>query len=110
MIRHADDPQCPKQPLVAPRGPNRTCQTWAAEAALRLLHNNLEPDMAEHWQELVVYGGIGRAARSWPDFHRIVRALRALAADGVSPDSTRAATTARAVPTATLPPQQQGYR
>ncbi len=81
MIRHADDPQCPKQPLVAPRGPNRTCQTWAAEAALRLLHNNLEPDMAEHWQELVVYGGIGRAARSWPDFHRIVRALRALAAD-----------------------------
>ena len=75
---HRDHPDCPKEPLRAPRGPTRSCQTWAAEAALRLLHNNLEPDMAEDWQNLVVYGGIGRAVRSWPDFHRIVRALRAL--------------------------------
>ncbi|MCB9740067.1 MAG: urocanate hydratase [Deltaproteobacteria bacterium] len=80
-MRHADHPDRPAAPLRAPRGPERTCSTWAAEAALRLLHNNLEPDMAEHWEELVVYGGIGRAARSWPDFHRIVRALRALAPD-----------------------------
>jgi urocanate hydratase len=81
MSGHADHPECPSAPLRAPRGPERSCATWAAEAALRLLHNNLEPDMAEHWQELVVYGGIGRAARSWPDFHRIVRALRALGRD-----------------------------
>src|SRR6266699_4755791 len=65
----------------APRGPNRTCKGWIQEAALRMLMNNLDPDVAERPQELVVYGGTGRAARSWPAFHAIVRARRALEPD-----------------------------
>ena len=92
MSSHRDHPQRPSAPLHAPTGSERSCQTWAAEAALRLLHNNLAPDMAEDWQDLVVYGGIGRAARSWPDFHRIVRALRAL-----GPEETLLVQSGRAV-------------
>jgi len=65
----------------APRGPERTCETWGAEAALRMLMNNLDPDVAENPAELVVYGGIGRAARTWEDFDRIVATLRRLKAD-----------------------------
>ncbi len=81
MTRHADSPHCPEQPLVIPTGTDLSCKGWVQEAALRLLHNNLAPDMAEDWRELVVYGGIGRAARSWPDFHRIVGCLRDLEDD-----------------------------
>ncbi len=65
----------------APRGPECTCKTWEAEAALRMLMNNLDPDVAERPQDLVVYGGIGRAARSWQAFDRIVETLRALDPD-----------------------------
>jgi urocanate hydratase len=68
----------PAEPVRAPRGPNRSCRGWHQEAALRMLMNNLDPEVAEKPQDLVVYGGTGRAARSWPDFHAIVRTLREL--------------------------------
>src|SRR5260221_14568394 len=63
----------------APRGREMTCKTWAAEAALRMLMNNLDPEVAERPHELVVYGGIGKAARNWQAFDGIVAGLRALA-------------------------------
>ena len=65
----------------APRGPEITCKTWGAEAALRMLMNNLDPDVAEHPEDLVVYGGTGRAARSWEAFDAIVATLRSLEDD-----------------------------
>ena len=65
----------------APHGAERSCKTWGAEAALRMLMNNLDPEVAERPQELVVYGGIGRAARNWQCFDRIVETLRALEPD-----------------------------
>src|SRR6266540_177196 len=65
----------------APRGPERSCKGWPQEAALRMLMNNLDPDVAERPQDLVVYGGTGKAARSWDAFHQIVRALRSLEGD-----------------------------
>jgi len=65
----------------APRGPERTCQGWGQEAALRMLMNNLDPEVAERPDDLVVYGGMGRAARSWEAFDDIVAALRALRND-----------------------------
>jgi urocanate hydratase len=65
----------------APRGPTRTCKGWAQEAALRMLMNNLDPDVAERPQDLVVYGGTGRAARSWRAFDAIVASLRELGDD-----------------------------
>ena len=67
--------------ITAPRGPKLSCRTWQAEAALRMLMNNLDPEVAERPQDLVVYGGTGKAARSWPDYHRIVASLRSLEAD-----------------------------
>ena len=71
----------PPEPVRAPRGPNRSCKGWVQEAALRMLMNNLDPDVAERPEDLVVYGGTGRAARSWPAYHAIVRELRALEPD-----------------------------
>ena len=65
-------------PLRAPRGNVRTCKGWAQEAALRMLHNNLDPEVAERPDDLVVYGGNGKAARDWASFDRIVAALREL--------------------------------
>src|ERR1041384_4900125 len=65
----------------AQTGSTRTARGWPQEAALRMLHNNLDPDVAERPDELVVYGGTGRAARSWGAFDAIVRTVRALAAD-----------------------------
>jgi len=65
----------------APRGSAITCKGWHQEAALRMLHNNLDPEVAEKPDQLIVYGGTGRAARSWEAFHAIVRALRALEND-----------------------------
>ncbi|MBM4104837.1 MAG: urocanate hydratase [Phycisphaerae bacterium] len=62
----------------APRGPEKTCRTWAAEAAMRMLMNNLDPEVAERPGDLVVYGGRGQAARSWEAFDAIVRCLREL--------------------------------
>ncbi len=67
--------------LHAPRGTELTCKGWQQEAALRMLHNNLDPDVAENPHELVVYGGIGRAARNWECFDAIVRTLQRLEND-----------------------------
>ena len=67
--------------VLPPTGPERTAKSWATEAALRMLMNNLHPDVAENPHELVVYGGIGRAARTWDDFDRICGALRDLEGD-----------------------------
>lgn len=67
--------------IRAPRGLALSARTWGAEAALRMLMNNLDPDVAERPQDLVVYGGIGRAARDWDSFDRIVAALRRLEPD-----------------------------
>ncbi len=64
-----------------PTGPEITCRSWLSEAPMRMLMNNLHPDVAESPHELVVYGGIGRAARSWEDFDRIVASLRSLEDD-----------------------------
>ncbi|MDQ6796258.1 MAG: urocanate hydratase [Chloroflexota bacterium] len=65
----------------APRGPDLSCRGWAQEAALRMLMNNLDPEVAERPDDLVVYGGTGRAARSWAAFDGIVRELRRLGDD-----------------------------
>ena len=65
----------------APRGSAISCKGWQQEAALRMLMNNLDPDVAERPDELVVYGGTGKAARNWECFEAIVRALRALEND-----------------------------
>jgi len=65
----------------APRGGAITCKGWHQEAALRMLHNNLDPEVAEKPDQLIVYGGTGRAARSWQEFHAIVRALESLEND-----------------------------
>jgi len=64
-----------------PTGTDLTAKSWLTEAALRMLMNNLHPDVAENPEELVVYGGIGRAARTWEDFDRIVASLRDLETD-----------------------------
>lgn len=65
----------------APRGSEKSCKGWHQEAALRMLMNNLDPDVAENPDELIVYGGTGRAARSWEAFDAIVRSLRELEND-----------------------------
>src|SRR5947207_10297428 len=70
-----------KRIVHAPRGNKRTCKGWHQEAALRMLMNNLDPDVAEDPERLVVYGGTGRAARSWGAFDAIVRSLRELQND-----------------------------
>src|SRR5579884_3066183 len=67
--------------IRAPRGTDLSARSWLTEAPLRMLMNNLDPEVAERPQELVVYGGIGRAARSWEAFDRITAALRRLEAD-----------------------------
>ena len=69
------------QPVRAPRGTSIRCKSWQQEAALRMLMNNLDPEVAERPQDLVVYGGTGRAARSWAAYHAIVRSLEALEND-----------------------------
>ncbi len=65
----------------APRGPERSCKGWIQEAALRMLMNNLDPEVAERPQDLIVYGGTGKAARDWPSFDAICRTLTALGDD-----------------------------
>ncbi len=70
-----------RAPVRAPRGSSLSCRGWPQEAAMRMLMNNLDPDVAERWQDLVVYGGSGKAARTWPDFDRIVATLRRLGDD-----------------------------
>ena len=68
-------------PQLPPTGPERTCKTWGAEAALRMLLNNLHADVAERPEDLVVYGGTGKAARDWPSLNAIVRTLQRLEPD-----------------------------
>src|SRR5438128_1490018 len=67
--------------VTAPRGAQMSCKGWIQEAALRMLMNNLDPEVAEDPDRLVVYGGNGKAARSWPAFDAIVNALRKLEND-----------------------------
>ncbi|NTX14491.1 urocanate hydratase [Myxococcus sp. CA056] len=64
--------------IRAPRGSTLSCKGWVQEAALRMLMNNLDPDVAERPEDLVVYGGTGKAARDWPSFDRIVSSLQSL--------------------------------
>ncbi|HTS70126.1 MAG TPA: urocanate hydratase, partial [Terriglobia bacterium] len=69
------------QPVRAPRGTSLSCKGWQQEAALRMLMNNLDPDVAERPQDLIIYGGTGKAARNWACYHAIVAALKDLEND-----------------------------
>src|SRR4051794_18573026 len=84
-VAAAAEPRTPSpagpRPVRAPRGPERTCKGWVQEAALRMLLNNLDPEVAEDPDRLVVYGGSGKAARSWEAFDALVAALRKLEND-----------------------------
>src|SRR5258708_33217652 len=70
------------RPVRAPRGTDLSCRDWPQEAAMRMLMNNLDPEVAEHPDQLIVYGGSGRAARRWDAFDAIVGLLRAHEAHG----------------------------
>lgn len=70
-----------KQTIRAPRGTELQTKGWVQEAALRMLMNNLDPEVAEKPEELVVYGGIGRAARNWESYNAIVDSLKTLESD-----------------------------
>jgi len=76
----AGSPPGPR-PVRAPRGTGLSCRGWPQEAAMRMLMNNLDPEVAEHPDQLVVYGGSGRAARSWASYDAIVSTLKTLAGD-----------------------------
>jgi urocanate hydratase len=76
-----NDPATSRGPFRAPRGNTLSCKGWQQEAALRMLLNNLDPEVAEKPEDLVVYGGTGKAARNWDCFRTIVKSLRALEAD-----------------------------
>src|SRR5512143_3443944 len=67
--------------ITAPRGSHLHCKGWVQEAALRMLMNNLDPEVAERPEDLVVYGGLGKAARNWECYEAIVRSLRELGND-----------------------------
>ncbi len=71
----------PQRVIRAPRGSTLQCRSWLTEAAFRMIQNNLDPDVAENPQHLVVYGGIGRAARDWACYDRILETLRTLEDD-----------------------------
>ncbi|HEX8244974.1 MAG TPA: urocanate hydratase [Longimicrobium sp.] len=81
MTTIAEAPAGTRRTIRAPRGSQISCRGWQQEAALRMLMNNLDPDVAERPEDLVVYGGTGRAARSWEAFDAIVATLRDLADD-----------------------------
>ncbi|HLS83778.1 MAG TPA: urocanate hydratase, partial [Arenimonas sp.] len=66
----------PSRLIRAPRGARLSCRSWLTEAAYRMIQNNLDPEVAENPAELVVYGGIGRAARDWECYDRILETLR----------------------------------
>src|SRR5664279_5656973 len=76
-IHHVAKPR----PVRAPRGPEITCANWQIEAAYRMIQNNLDPEVAENPDSLVVYGGIGKAARNWDCFEAILASLRKLKED-----------------------------
>ncbi len=69
------------KPVRAPRGTRRSCRSWQTEAPFRMIQNNLDPEVAEDWKTLTVYGGTGRAARSWEAFRAILRTLKTLRDD-----------------------------
>jgi len=71
----------PSRTIRAPRGPELTCRSWLTEAPFRMLQNNLDPEVAENPAELVVYGGIGRAARNWECYDAIIESLKTLGDD-----------------------------
>ena len=70
-----------REPIRAPRGTQLSCKSWATEGAMRMLMNNLDPEVAEHPDQLIVYGGSGRAARSWDAYAAIIRTLQGLDED-----------------------------
>ena len=70
-----------KRLIRAPRGSQISCKGWGQEAALRMLMNNLDPEVAENPDQLIVYGGTGKAARNWECYDAIVRSLRSLEHD-----------------------------
>ena len=67
--------------IIAPTGPKITCKGWIQEAAMRMLMNNLHPDVAENPAELIVYGGRGKAARNWEAYEAIISSLKNLEND-----------------------------
>ncbi|HAR50884.1 MAG TPA: urocanate hydratase, partial [Roseovarius nubinhibens] len=75
------DPRKNTRDIYPATGTEITAKSWLTEAAMRMMMNNLHPDVAENPHELVVYGGIGRAARTWKDFDLIVDSLKSLEAD-----------------------------
>lgn len=76
-----ENPRKNARTVRSPIGPDLICGDWTTEAPMRMMMNNLDPDVAENPHELVVYGGIGRAARTWADFDKIVDSLKALNTD-----------------------------
>ena len=70
-----------KKNIKAPRGNELSCKGWIQEAALRMLMNNLDPEVAEKPEELIVYGGYGKAARNWDSYEAIVKSLKLLEDD-----------------------------
>ena len=81
MVKTVAETRLGKGPFRAARGTEISCKGWQQEAALRMLMNNLDPEVAEKPEELVVYGGTGKAARNWECFHAIVKSLHGLAND-----------------------------
>ena len=81
MSNPTTNPRHNLRDVFPPTGPEITAKSWQTEAPMRMLMNNLHPDVAEKPHELVVYGGIGRAARTWEDFDRIVDSLKRLEDD-----------------------------
>src|SRR5713101_3778745 len=81
MVKTVAETRLSKGPFRAARGTEISCKGWQQEAALRMLMNNLDPEVAEKPEDLVVYGGTGKAARNWECFHAIVKSLRGLAND-----------------------------
>ena len=75
--KHIDPRFDPTRMIRAPRGAEITCKSWLTEAAYRMMQNNLDPEVAENPHALVVYGGIGRAARNWDCFDQILASLQA---------------------------------
>ena len=79
------------RPVRAPRGDTLSCANWQIEGAYRMIQNNLDPEVAENPDQLVVYGGIGKAARNWPCFDAILDSLRKLSRMPSKQDQLRAA-------------------
>ena len=78
MATHSTDQ---KRIITAPRGAKLTCKSWQAEAAMRMLMNNLDPEVAECPENLVVYGGRGKAARNWESYDAIIASLKSIEPD-----------------------------